>query len=135
MNNIRKTVVSTMCAITVICGNAFANDTSKMQITANSAVTSSIPAATSYEGATIENIPDSAHWKLTLAALREQESANDTATKLRARGYPAQVSLSSVDDEPVFLVRIVGIASENDAVALALRLKLRLGIEAVSISR
>lgn len=74
-------------------------------------------------------------WKVTVTVASEQTEALMVFDKLRAAGYPAAISPFDREGQKFYGVRIANLASEDDAVALALRLKLRLGYENASISR
>ena len=73
-------------------------------------------------------------WKVTVAASESQSEALGAYDKLRTAGYAAAIAPLSRDGKTRFVVRIANLASERDALQLALRLKLRLGFEAASVS-
>lgn len=74
-------------------------------------------------------------WRITLVAEPRIDDAMTAYEKLRNGGYPASLSNVMLDGRSVYVVSVSGIPSEMDAVALAMRLKIRLGFESVSISR
>ena len=73
-------------------------------------------------------------WKVTVAASESQSEALGAYDKLRGAGYAAAIAPLNRDGKTRFMVRIGNLASEKDALQLALRLKLRLGFEAASVS-
>lgn len=76
-----------------------------------------------------------AQWKVTVVVAPEQSEALAAFDKLREAGYPAAISPFQREGKTLYGVRIANLASEDDAVALALRLKLRLGYETAAISK
>ena len=67
--------------------------------------------------------------------MSEQTQALAALETLRKAGFPAAVSPVQRDGNTLYGVRVAGLTSEDDAVALALRLKLRLGFDNASISQ
>lgn len=73
-------------------------------------------------------------WKVTVSASESQAEALGAYDKLRGAGYAAAIAPLNRDGKTRFVVRVANLASEKDALQLALRLKLRLGFEAASVS-
>jgi hypothetical protein len=62
-------------------------------------------------------------WKLSLAKYANQIQALSLYDSLRREGYPAHIEKQPVEQGPVYLVRIAGFPSEQEANLLGARLK------------
>ncbi|MCW5625145.1 MAG: FecR domain-containing protein [Burkholderiales bacterium] len=73
-------------------------------------------------------------WKVTLSVTEDQTQALAVYDKLRAAGYAAVIAPRTVDGKTTYRVRLINLATEEDAFKLALRLKLRLGFTEAAVS-
>jgi len=74
-------------------------------------------------------------WKVTAAESREQTATLATYDRLRDAGYPAVIEPRGRGEAALYRVRLVGLASRADALALAAQLTSRFGFENVRVSR
>jgi len=73
-------------------------------------------------------------WRLYAARTKSQEEALAVYDKLRDAGYDASVRPIGKDGQTEYAVRIVGLLTEADGVALAVKLRVQLGLQDVSVS-
>ncbi len=73
-------------------------------------------------------------WRVYAARVRTQDEALAAYDRLREAGYPATIHPTQKDGATVYQVRIGGLLSEADGVAVAIRLKSELGLTEVSVS-
>lgn len=73
-------------------------------------------------------------WKVTVGAFSNQEDALGTYDRLRSAGYPAVIRPVTSDTGTIYRVRILGLPSRAEALALARRLKAELEIAEPSVS-
>jgi hypothetical protein len=73
-------------------------------------------------------------WKVTVGSFSNQEDALGTYDRLRVAGYPAVIRPASSDTGTIYRVRILGLPSRAEALALARRLTAELEIAEPSVS-
>jgi hypothetical protein len=73
-------------------------------------------------------------WRVYAARVRSQDEALAVYDRLREAGYPATIQPSHKEGATVYQVRIGGLLSEADGVAVAIKLKSELGLTDVSVS-
>lgn len=73
-------------------------------------------------------------WRVYAARVRTQDQALSVYDRLREAGYPATIHPTEKDGTTLYQVRIGGLLSEADGVAVAIRLKSELGLTDVSVS-
>jgi hypothetical protein len=73
-------------------------------------------------------------WRVYAARVRTQDEALAVYDRLREAGYPATIHPTQKEGTTVYQVRIGGLLSEADGVAVAIRLKSELGLTDVSVS-
>jgi hypothetical protein len=73
-------------------------------------------------------------WRVYAARTTVQEDAQAVYERLLAAGYAAAIQPLQQDGTTVYQVRIPGLLSEADGVALAIRLRSELGLQDVSVS-
>jgi hypothetical protein len=73
-------------------------------------------------------------WRLYAARTRSQEEAVAVYDKLQDAGYDASIHPLTRDGRTEYQVRIVGLLSEADGVALAVKLRVQLGLQDISVS-
>ena len=73
-------------------------------------------------------------WRVYAALADSQNDALAVYDRLRAAGYPATIDPVLADGRMVYRVRITGLLSESDGTAVAVKLKVELGLENVSVS-
>jgi hypothetical protein len=73
-------------------------------------------------------------WRVYAARVRSQDQALAVYDRLREAGYPATIQPTQKEGTTVYQVRIGGLLSEADGVAVAIRLKSELGLTDVSVS-
>jgi len=74
-------------------------------------------------------------WRVYAARTRTQGDALAVYDRLREAGYPAAIQPTQKDGTTVYQVRITGLLSEADGVAVAIKLKAELGLTDVSVSQ
>jgi hypothetical protein len=73
-------------------------------------------------------------WKLYAARTRSQGEAQVVYERLREAGFAAELRPVLQGAQTVYQVRIAGVLSEADGVAMAVKLRVRLGLQDVSVS-
>jgi hypothetical protein len=73
-------------------------------------------------------------WRLYAARTRSQSEALAVYDKLQDAGYDASLRPLTRDDETIYQVRIAGLLSEADGVAIAVKLRVQLGLQDISVS-
>jgi hypothetical protein len=73
-------------------------------------------------------------WRVYAARTPNRDEALALYDRMRDAGYPAAIELVSADGATLYQVRIPGLLSEDDGVAMAIRLKSELGLQDVSVS-
>jgi hypothetical protein len=73
-------------------------------------------------------------WRVYAARVRSQDEALAVYDRLREAGYPATIQPTQKEGATVYQVRIGGLLSEADGVAVAIKLKSELGLTDVSVS-
>lgn len=73
-------------------------------------------------------------WRLYAARTKSQAEALGVYEKLLDAGYDASIRPSVRDGQTEYAVRIVGLLSEADGVAMAVKLRTQLGLQDVSVS-
>lgn len=73
-------------------------------------------------------------WKVYASRTPNQEEALAIYERLRDAGYAAAVQPSISQGKQIYQVRIVGLLSEADGVAVAIKLRVELGIQDVRVS-
>lgn len=73
-------------------------------------------------------------WRVYAARVRSQAEALAVYDRLREAGYPAAIQPTQKEGVTVYQVRIGGLMSEADGVAVAIKLKSELGLTDVSVS-
>lgn len=73
-------------------------------------------------------------WKVTVGTFSNQKDALGTYDRMRAAGYPAVIRPVSSDTGTIYRVRILGLPSRAEALALGRRLKTELEIAEPSVS-
>jgi hypothetical protein len=73
-------------------------------------------------------------WRLYAARTTSQNEALSVYDRLQDAGYDASIRPVTSDGETVYQVRIVGLLSEADGIALAVKLRVQLGLQDVSVS-
>jgi hypothetical protein len=73
-------------------------------------------------------------WRLYAARTASQQEALAVYDKLQDAGYDASIRPITKDGQTEYTVRIVGLLSEADGVALAVKLRVQLGLQDVSVS-
>lgn len=74
-------------------------------------------------------------WKVTAQETREQAAALAAYDQLREAGFPAVIDPRGRGDAAVYRVRVAGLASQADAVAIAKRLQAVPGFENAKVAR
>jgi len=73
-------------------------------------------------------------WKVYAARTPRQEDALAVYERLRDAGYAAAIQPAIAQGKQIYQVRIVGLLSEADGVAVAIKLRVELGLQDVHVS-
>jgi hypothetical protein len=73
-------------------------------------------------------------WKVYAARTPRQEEAVAVYERLRDAGYAAAIQPAIAQGKQIYQVRIVGLLSEADGVAVAIKLRVELGLQDVHVS-
>jgi hypothetical protein len=73
-------------------------------------------------------------WRLYAARTKSQAEALAVYDKLQDAGFDSDIRPIAKDGETLYQVRIVGLLSEADGIALAVKLRVQLGLQDVSVS-
>jgi len=73
-------------------------------------------------------------WRVYAARANSQSEALAVYDRLREAGYPVTIDPVLADGRTVYRVRLTGLLSERDATAVAVKLKVELGLDEVSVS-
>jgi hypothetical protein len=74
------------------------------------------------------------NWRLYAARTTSREEALAVYDKLQDAGYDANIRPVTKDGQTEYAVRIIGLLTEADGVALAVKLRVQLGLKDVSVS-